>query len=190
MSKVIPNLHFIVPNKTTKYLIYSLAFENKLIFSMLESFGLINVYLSIHEYPLLTENDLVLLMNPSKEMLNKWYKFYDVYSKERRFQWEKDIGVNTIVLSFKIAEKYKNFKKYFINGGYSKMNTENYADNFVVTRGYNKLEVRQEYKIITKNQEYRLELQEKLNIFIPSNYELDEKPILENEILKIDKILI
>lgn len=180
----IPNLHDKIKiNKTTQYLLPCLELkDSRLNYKYLKEQGFLAAYLGYDSDYMDFRDSLFLLFNPSLDRLSQWYDFYELYSKEKRFNFEYDLGVNIVLLIFKLPDKYKFYPQFLLQGKYSKFSAE-YAKKFLISDGVGKIEKLQQYLIIMKDKEFRSQLQEKLGYILDDKAELEEIPDRNKEIL-------
>lgn len=179
----IKNLHHIPPNKTTLYLTACLEFNNKILtLAYLNEWGFVGNFLGINHYHRFDPYCLYLLFNTSKERLNNWYEFYQVYSREKLYSFDEDLAYGTILIGFRLPHQYKNFPKYLMEGRYSKMCT-GYEKKFLIP-SQGKIEQKKQYKVIARTEEYRKELEKELNVSL-IGMELEEKPKKEEEYIQM-----
>lgn len=181
------NLDLIVPsnfsqtyyNKTTLFMLPAIGFkEEKTNLKLLKYFGFVNCYLTHIQSPIICDDCLVLIFNPSNQALEKFKDFYSVYRTYPNYVTDYPIDYRLIAVVFKVLPKWKESLKAFKESKYSGMSTE-YADLFKsLDMGTGKIVARPEYFIIKKDDQYRKRLEESL-----SNVVGDQPPSL----VKIEK---
>ena len=181
-----PNLGKTAVNKTTRFMLPAIELASKKTkLKLLEYYGFVNCYLEHKQGRFTNPQYLYLVFNPSKESLKSFKDFYEIYKTYPNFVTDYVVDYNVIILVFKVGSKwtstYENFKK----SQYSKMSKE-YAEFFKsLDMSTGKVEVLQQYLVMTKSKEYREYLEKDLDVTISADAELmnplDHREIFDYE---------
>lgn len=170
-------------NRTTLYLLPSISPKKKEFnLSRLEEMGFVNVYSYWEDRD--EENYLYLLFTPSKTRFEEWSLFRELYITEPNYVEDHFFENETVVLVFNIDPKYKGIKNSFLKGKYSDLGNK-YATEFLDIKQGGSTQNKQ-YKVIKRDEAYRKELSDALDVYISPMVELDEIPIKEDETLIIN----
>lgn len=179
-------------NKTTQYLIPTIddttsSGVKEFNISLLKKYGLVGVYLDFKDYDksilnFNTNQSLWFLFITDREKIKNWSEFREIYKKQKSYQGEIDYDLNVVILLFKMKDKYKDFKTYLINGQYSKLDVEKYANLFIDNVKGNLLPLNQ-FFVIKKDKEIVKMVAKKFGVEEKYIIELDEMPKEEEEIL-------
>ena len=159
-----PNLRGIPLTRTSLFMLASVGFDsNQVPMKLLNYYGFINCYLShkesIESYP----DSITMVFNPTNEALEKFWSFYEVYSAYPNFVDDYLVDFNLIVVVFKVKKEWKDSLMYFKESKYSKI-PRAYAELLKATDfRTGKTYISDEYKVITKDPEYKKKLEESLS---------------------------
>ena len=185
----IPNLHNKTPlNHVSRYLLPALELKNTALdYKYFREQGFVNGFLGYDQDYMDFRDSLFLLFNPSLDKLQNWNDFYELYTKERRFVGEYDLNINTVLLIFRLPEKYKLLPKFLLEGKYSKFPKE-YANKFIISHSGDKIKALHEYLVMTRNHALRCQIEDSLGEPL-GNAELESKPEKETLYLKLKDVI-
>lgn len=160
-----PNLKGQPQTKTSLFMLASVGLDSRVVpFKLLSYFGFVNCYLS-HKQGLDSPSDsIVMVFNPTREAMNRFHEFYEVYKDYPTFHMDYMVDFNLVVVVFKV-KKWKKDLEMFRDSKYSKISKQ-YAEQLKFTDfKTGKTTFSDEYKIIHKDKDYKKKLEDKLSLF-------------------------
>lgn len=177
-----PNLADTPVNKTTLFMLPSLNLnKEKTSYRLLKYFGLVNCYIRHKQGPIQDPDTVCMVFNPTKDSMERFANFYEIYKTYPSFVTDYTVDQNLIVLVFKVQPRWQESYEKFKLSKYSKMSKE-YAEMFKIPDLITgRVRVANEYHIIHKSKELRLQMEEDLGVKIDESWELASPLDLEKE---------
>lgn len=161
--------------KTTSYIAPMIS-EN---LSPFKEFNFLNCYLGDHGYDVKYEDALYLRVAP-EEFNTGFKKLTEQVRKSKEYITDYDLPNREVMFVFQIGTQYKQDLEHFKNGKYSKIDRNYVEKNF--------LQNSKRYKVLTRDPEYRVMLEELLSIHLPANAELASIPEASTEIFRFNNL--